>query len=448
MGIFKQKFSLLLIAAILIAAPFIVNCDRGQQQAQSHRIVPEVATVSIQPKILMLTTELPGRTSAYRTAEIRPQVSGLILKRLFEEGSDIKAGQVLYQIDPAPFQAALDNAEASLTATQKAVDRARAVLKASQADAARLQIALDLAKTNNQRYEEAFKDKAVSAIQRDQAATAVKTAESSLLAAEAQVESNRQAIAAAEAAVQQAKAALKTVRINLAYTKITAPISGRIGKSGVTEGAIVTAYQPAPLATIQQLDPIYADVPESTTELLRLKRRIAEGWLNHDGKEQSKVDLLLEDGSAYPHEGVLKFQDVTVDPTTGSVLLRVVFPNPKGFLLPGMFVRAVIREGLNEQAILIPQQSVSRDHKGSPVAWIVDTEGKVNQRMLTLDRAVDDQWLVSSGLAPGDQLIVEGAQRLRPGMPVKAVPFTDKQNGPESGADTGARPEKQNQGGA
>ena len=447
MGLFDQKFRKSLIAVVLAAVFLAAGCDRDKQPPPS-RMVPEVSTMTVQPQILMLTTELPGRTSPYRIAEIRPQVSGLILKRLFEEGADIKAGQVLYQIDPAPFQAALDNALANKTASEKAADRARAALEASIADIARLQVALELAETNHERYEEAFKDKAVSAIQRDQAVAEVKMATSSLRAAQAHVESNRQAVAAARAAIQQAEAGLKTVRINLAYTKITAPISGRIGKSSVTEGAIVTAYQPVPLAVVQQLDPIYVDVPQSTTELLRLKRRMAEGWLNHEGKNQSKVDLFMEDGTAYPFEGTLQFQDITVNPTTGSVLLRVVFQNPGGFLLPGMFVRAVIKEGLNEQAILIPQQSVSRDHKGNPFVLTIDAQGKVALRMLTIDRAIDDKWLISSGLAPGDQVIVEGRQRLRPGTAVKAVPFTENQTGNETSGSPKAAPAKQSQGGA
>jgi membrane fusion protein (multidrug efflux system) len=215
----------------------------------------------------------------------------------------------------------------------------------------------------------------------------------------------------------------------------------------VTEGAIVTAYQPMALATIQQLDPIYVDVPQSTTELLRLKRHLEDGRLKYGGTNQNKVKLLLEDGTAYPLEGTLEFRDVTVDPTTGSVILRVVFPNPKGVLLPGMFVRAVVKEGLNEQAILIPQQGVSRDHKGNPVALIADAEGKVEQRMLTLDRAIGDKWLVSSGLAPGDRVIVEGMQMLRPGTVVKAVPFNETKTGPGPAAGPGAQPQKHSEGG-
>jgi len=385
--------------------------------------VPEVAVVTVEPQKITLTTELPGRTAPFLIAEIRPQVSGLLLKRLFQEGSDIRSGEVLYQIDPAPFQAAVNNAEATLVAAQKNAARARAALTASIANVARQQATLELANLTRKRFEDSYKDRAVSASQRDQAVTETEVAEAGLRATKAQVESDRTAIAAAEAAIQQAEAALESARINLGYTKITAPISGRIGRSSVTDGAIVTAFQPIPLATIQQLDPIYVDVPQSTTELLRLKRRLESGDLSHDGANRRKVMLVLEDGSMYPWEGTLQFQDVSVDPTTGTVILRMVFPNPDGVLLPGMFVRAVIQEGVNKQAILIPQQGVSRDPKGNPVALIVDARDKVQQRMLTLDRAIGDQWLVSSGLAPGDRVIVEGLHNVRPGGAVKAVPF-------------------------
>jgi membrane fusion protein (multidrug efflux system) len=382
-----------------------------------------VATVTVQTQRIVLTSELPGRTSPYRVAEIRPQVSGIIQKRLFEEGTDVKADDVLYQIDPAQFQAAYDNAAANLAVLRKAPDRARAALQASIAVVARQRATLDLARTNVQRFEELFKDRAVSASQRDQAVTDVEVAEAALRAAEAQVENDRETVAAAEAAIQQGEAALQTARINLGYTRVTAPISGRIGRSNVTDGALVGAYQALALASIQQIDPIYVDVPQSTTEMLRLKQKSGKGRLITDGKDQRKVKLLLEDGTAYPAEGILQFRDVTVDPTTGSVILRMVFPNPKSVLLPGMFVRVVVQEGIAEQAILAPQQGVTRDPKGNPIALIVDSAGKVQQRMLTLDRTIGDQWLVSSGLASGDQLIVEGSQRVRPGDAVKVVPF-------------------------
>jgi membrane fusion protein (multidrug efflux system) len=404
-SLFKHPVRATIVAAVLVHL-FLTGCDQPKQ-IQRPASVPEVTTVTVQTEKITLTTELPGRTSAYRIAEIRPQVSGLIQKRPFTEGSDVKAGQVLYEIDSAPFQAALDNAEAA---------RARAEAN------------LPSIRSRVERYKELLVDKVVSQQDYDDAVAA---------------------LSQVEADIQYWKAMVETARINLGYTKVIAPISGRIGKSIVTEGAIVTAYQPVALTTIQQLDPIYADVPQSTTELLRLKN----GGLNHKGENQNKVKLILEDGTAYPLEGTLQFSDVTVDPTTGSVILRVVVPNPDGVLLPGMFVRAVVKEGINEQAILIPQQGVSRDHKGNPVAMIVDADGKVGLRMLTLDRAIGDKWLIASGLAPGDRVIVEGLQMLRPGTVVKAIPFDEAKArpgpaaiGPAAGS--GTQPQERSEGGA
>jgi len=340
-----------------------------------------VATVTVGTQRVVLTTELPGRTSAYRIAEIRPQVNGIIQRRLFAEGAEVAAGQALYQIDPAPFQAALENAMASL-------GKAEANLPAVRSKA--------------ERYREALSDNAVSRQDYDDAAAALKQA---------------------EADVQLWKATVETARINLGYTRLTAPISGRTGRSNVTEGALVTAQQPVALVTIQQLDPVYVDVPQATSELLRLKRRMEDHRLKRNGTKQNEVTILLEDGTTYPLEGTLQFRDVSVDPMTGSVTLRIIVPNPNGVLLPGMYVRAVVTEGVNERAILVPQQGVARDPKGNPLALIVDGTGKVEQRMLSLDRAIDDKWLVSSGLSPGDRMIVEGLQNVRPGDSVKVVPW-------------------------
>ena len=282
--IYQRSLLLLLLSSSLLTAgckdgiptlSSLLGKGGGPQQGPpgqgpQGKPVPAVSFVVVQPQRVELTAELPGRTSPYKAAEIRPQVSGIIQKRLFTEGADVKAGEALYQIDPAPFQAALDNAEASLLASRKAAERAQATLKAGQADIVRLRATLALARSNSQRAEELFKSKVNSAVQRDQASTEVAVAEATLAAAEAQVESSRSAIAAAEASVQQAEAAVKTARINLGYTKVTAPISGRTGISSVTEGAVVTAYQPAPLTTVQQLDPIYADMPQSAAKLLQL----------------------------------------------------------------------------------------------------------------------------------------------------------------------------------
>lgn len=344
------------------------------------RMTPEVVTVTVTQQPVALTIELPGRTSPYLVAEIRPQVNGLILKRLFIEGSNVEAGQELYQIDPAPFQAALDNAQAAL---------------------GRVEANLPAIRSRAGRFKELLADKAVSQQAYDDAAAALNQAEADL---------------------QFYQAALRTARINLDYSKVAAPISGRIGKSTVTDGAIVTAYQPMALATIQQLDPIYVDVPQSTTELLRLRQRLADGRLTHQGTNQNTAQILLEDGTKYQPEGTLQFRDISVDPTTASVILRLVFPNPDGVLLPGMFVRTLMKEGVNEQAILIPQPAVARDPKGTPFALIVDADGHAQQRPLALDRTIGDQWLVTSGLVPGDRVIIEGLQSTRPGMPVKEVP--------------------------
>lgn len=370
----------IVLAAALFFGLLTAGCQ-APPQAPPPAPAPQVAVVTVQPQSILLTTELPGRTSAYRIAEIRPQVNGLIQKRLFTEGADVKTGDVLYQIDPAPFQSALNNAKAAL-------GRSAANLPAVRARV--------------ERYQELLDDNAVSQQEYDDAAATLNQA---------------------DADIQYWKASVETARINLAYTRITAPISGRVGRSNVTEGAIVTAYQPLALATIQQMDPIYVDVPQSTAELLRLKRRLAGGLISQEGSNQKKVKLILEDGATYPLEGTLQFRDVTVDPSTGSVILRAVFPNPEGFLLPNMFVRAVMKEGVDEHALMIPQQAVSRDPKGNPVALIVDADAKVQQRMLAIDRAIGDQWLIASGLAEGDRVIVEGIQKVRPGASVKVVAF-------------------------
>ena len=368
--------------AVLAALSCGLSLTACHRQVQAPPMpVPEVATVTVAPQRVALTTELPGRTSPYRMAEIRPQVNGLIQKRLFTEGTNVQAGQPLYQIDPAPFQAALDNAQAAL-------GRAEANLPA-------LQLRAD-------RYKQALADKAVAQQDLDDATAALK-------------------LAVADVAFY--KAMVETAHINLGYTQVVSPISGRIGRSSVTDGAIATAYQPMALATVQQLDPIYVDVPQSTSALLRWQRRLEEKLMNPDGTNASQVDLILEDGAKYPLEGTLEFREISVDPSTASVIMRMEFPNPKGVLLPGMFVRAVVKEGVNEQGILIPQQAVSRDPKGNPMALLVNASGKVEPRMLTLDRAVGDQWLVSSGLAPGDRIIAEGMQNVRPGAAVKEVPF-------------------------
>jgi membrane fusion protein, multidrug efflux system len=373
------------------------GCRNGNaQQQQAPPPTPEVATVTIQPQRVELTTELPGRTSPYLVSEIRPQVNGIIQKRLFREGSDVKAGQLLYQIDPAPFQVALDSAKASLGKAQANLPSIR---------------------SRAERYRELLVDKAVSRQDYDDAAAAVQQA---------------------QAEIEYWKTQVEAARINLGYTQVNAPISGRIGKSSVTDGALVTAYQPAALSTIQQLDPIYVDVAQSSTELLRLKRNLETGQLSTDEKNGRAVRILLEDGTPYPREGKLQFRDVTVDPATGSFTLRIVVPNPEHLLLPGMFVRAIVQEGTAEQAILVPQQGVSRNTKGEAVALVVDEGETVRQRILTLNRAIGDQWLIASGLSAGDRLVVEGVQKIRPNMAVKVVPLDSPQAGGEKPGAGGA----------
>lgn len=378
----SQKITIAFI--FMLSVTMFSGCDKPKQAITPPP--PEVVTFAVQPQKIVLMTELPGRTSAHRIAEIRPQVNGIIQKRLFKEGSDVHQGQELYQIDPAPFQAAYDNARASL---------------------AKSEAALPAIKSRADRYRGLLAEKAVS--QQD-------------------FDDRDAALRQAEADIEFWKATLETARINLHYTRVTAPISGRIGKSNVTDGALVTAYQQMSLATIQQIDPIYVDVPQSTTELLKLKSKLEEGQLNIEGKGQRKVQLYLKDGSEYPFNGTLQFRDVTVDPSTGSVILRIVFPNPDGVLLPGMFVRARVQEGIAEQAILVPQQSVSRDPKGTPSVYVVEQDDRVKMRILKLDRPIGDKWLVTSGLSAGEQVIVEGLQKVRPGALVKVVPSTPPQS--------------------
>jgi membrane fusion protein (multidrug efflux system) len=382
--------------AIVAAVPFILvgllltGCGKSSQgSGPQGGGAPEVGIVVLKEERVAITTELPGRTSAYLVAEVRPQVNGIIKKRSFNEGADVTAGDVLYQIDPAPYQAAYDNAKAALARAEAHVPAVR---------------------VRTERYKELLNIKAVSQQDYDDAEASLKQA---------------------VADVEVGKAAVETARINLAYTRITAPISGRIGKSNVTVGALATAYQGATFTTIQQVDPIYVDATQSSANLLQLQQNIAAGRMKGAGPAQAKVKLLLEDGTPYAQEGTLKFSDVTVEPSTGSFILRMVFPNSKHMLLPGMYVRAIIQEGVVERGILAPQQAVSRDAKGNPTALVVDAQGKVQQRMITAERAIGDKWLVSSGLAAGDKVIIEGLQKVRPGISVKAVPVAPK-NTPEA----------------
>jgi len=397
----KRRAMIIAITGMLAGYLGVAGCGKqSSTAAKAAGTPPEVGVIVVQPQRVALTTELPGRTSAYLIAEVRPQVGGIIQKRLFTEGSDVKADEVLYQIDPAPYQAAYNSAKAALARAEANGIPAR--LKA-------------------ERYSKLVKNNFISQQDYDEASAALKQAE-------ADVEAN--------------KAAVETARINLAYTKVTAPISGRIGRSSVTNGALVTASQPAALATIQQLSPIYVDVTQSSAELLRLKRSLASGLLRSDGEAKAKVRLLLEDGSAYPLPGTLKFSEVTVDQSTGSITLRAIFPNPKQTLLPGMFVRAILEEGVDEHAILVPQRGVTRNPDGSAMVMVVGSEEKVEPRAIKVVRTVGDNWLVSEGLKAGDRVILEGLQKARPGTPVKAVPFGSKADGTPASAPKAAAPKK------
>lgn len=370
-----------LMFGVGLLVTLIVGCGKKEAPKPPQMGPPEVGVITIQPQRATITTELPGRTSAFLVAEVRPQVSGIIQKRVFSEGSDVKAGQLLYQIDPATYQAAFASAKAAEARAEANVIPAR---------------------LKEERYRELVKIKAVSQQDYDNAYASLKQA---------------------EAEVAAAKAAVETARINLAYSKVTAPISGRIGKSSVTDGALVTANQAAPLATIQQLSSMYVDITQSSADLLRLKQSLASGKLQKGSGASARVKLILENGAPYPLEGTMKFSDVTVDPSTGSVTLRSLFPNPKQVLLPGMFVRAVVQEGVNEQAILVPQRGVTRNPAGSAMVMVVGAEEKVEPRVIKAERTVGDSWLVTDGLKPGDRVILEGIQKARPGTPVKAVPF-------------------------
>lgn len=338
---------------------------------------PQVSFVVLQPQRLALTTELPGRTAPVLIADVRPQITGLVQQRRFTEGSDVKAGELLYQIDPASYRATYDSAQAAL---------------------AKAEANLNTVKLKAGRYQELVSIKAVSQQDADDAAALLQQG---------------------QADVASARAALQSAKINLDYTRIVAPIGGRIGKSTVTPGALVTANQAEALATVQKLDPIYVDVTQSSSTVLRLKRAMSEGTL---GSGTAKVRLRLEDGSTYPIEGKLRFAGVTVDPGTGAITLRAEFPNPKAELLPGMYVRAVVEEGVLGQALLAPQPAIGRDSTGKPLAYVVTAEGKLEQRSVTTERAIGDQWLIGSGLKAGDKLVVEGQQKAKAGAPVKAVP--------------------------
>lgn len=342
----------------------LVGCGKQQAVGPQNRAAP-VGVVVVKAQKISVTAELPGRTSPYQIAEVRPQVGGIVMQRLFREGADVKAGETLYQIDPATYKAIYDSAQANLAKAEANLVTVR--LKAG-------------------RYRELVEINAVSKQDFDDADAALKQA---------------------EADVAANKAAVDAARINLDYTRITSPIAGRVGISTVTPGALLTASQAVALTTVQQLDPIYVDVTQSSADLMRMKHALETGLLKRAGADAAKVRLMLDDGTPYALEGKLEFSDVTVDQGTGTVTLRAVFPNPKHDLLPGMFVRAILEEGVNEEGLVVPQQGVTHDARGAATALVLGSDGKVEQRVLELGEAVGDKWVVKSGLKAGDQLIVD-----------------------------------------
>ncbi len=366
--------------ALLLALTGLAACKGGPGGPPPATGPVEVGVITLAPAAVTLTRELPGRTSPFRVAEVRARVSGIVLKRLFNEGSEVREGQRLFQIDPAPYEAALAAASAGL---------------------ARAEASLSNARTQATRTAELLASKAVSQQEADTAAAALKTSEADVAAARA----NEQ-----------------LARLNLSYTAVTSPVTGRIGRAAVTEGAFVQQAQATLLATVTQLDPMYVDVTQSAAEVLALRRDVEAGRLQAAPQGGAKVKLLTEDGREYAQPGTLQFADVTVDPGTGSIALRVLFPNPKGELLPGMFVRARLEQAVQPEALLVPQVGVTRDQKGLPVALVVNAEQKVERRQLVADRTVGDAWLVSGGVKAGEQVIVEGVQKVRPGVAVTPVP--------------------------
>lgn len=382
------RFGVTLFACLIGSLPLMGCKDENTAATAPAAPAVEVSVDVVTPQKVVYTTELAGRTSAFQIAEVRPQVSGIIQKRLFEEGKDVKAGDTLYQIDPATYKANLDSAKANLARAEANVAPARLKM---------------------QRFKDLTHISAVSKQEYDDAEAAYKQA-------------------LADVGVN--KAAVENARIRLDYTKVTSPISGRTGRSMVTPGALVTENQASPLTTVQQLDPVYVDVTQSSTEVLRLKRSLESGMLQRADEGHAVVRLLLEDGSEYQHSGTLQFTDVSVDESTGMVTLRAIFPNPQHDLMPGMYVRAILREGVDEQAILLPQRALVRDAKGNPTTYVVNDENKVEVRPLKVGRTQGNTWVVLDGLKAGDKVIVEGLQKIRPGTPVRIAATPDTQAAP------------------
>ncbi len=370
------------LTLLCLGAFLCTGCD-DQKSAQSAGSAAEVGVIVVRPQKILFTTELSGRTSPFQIAEVRPQVSGIIQKRLFEEGTDVNMGDTLYQIDPAVYKADLASAKASLARAEANVEPTRLTLK---------------------RYKDLVHINAVSRQEYDSANAAWKQAL-------AEVEVN--------------KAAVENARIRLAYTQVIAPISGRIGRSQVTPGALVTENQAQALAVVQQLDPIYVDVTQSSTEVIRLKRNLENGRLQRADKDHASVRLFLEDGTEYPETGTLQFTDVSVNESTGAVTLRAIFPNPRQYLLPGMYVRAVLTEGMDDAAVLLPQRALMRDTRGNASAYVLNANNTVEKRPLRVGRTYKNNWVVLEGLADGDRVVVDGLQKIRPGVSARAVDLSE-----------------------
>jgi len=386
-GVFKSNrfSSAALVATMGIAfGALLAGCNNSQSAASNAPKATEVGVVTLAAQPLTLSTELSGRTTAFMVAQIRPQVGGIIQKRAFTEGAMVKAGELLYQIDPASYQATHASARA-------AVSRAEATLNSARLKAQRQAELLAIEAISKQDHEDA-----------------------------------QASLQQAEADLASARATLETASINLERTRIAAPISGRIEASTVTPGALVTANQETALTTVQQLDPIYVDIPQSSAEVLRLRKALAEGKLKNDGDNSARIRLQLEDGSSYKHEGKLQFSGVTVNTTTGAVTLRALVPNPERLLMPGMYVRARLEQGTDPQALLVPQQGIGRDNAGRATALVVSADGKVERRDVTVAEIVGQNWRVTSGLAEGDRVIVEGSSKVRPGQVVSAVAIEPK----------------------
>lgn len=370
------------LALLATSAALLAGCGQGSAQPGFGNMPPpEVAVVTAQPGEVGIVTELPGRTEASRVAQVRARAAGIVLKRVFREGTDVRAGQPLFQIDPAPYQAQAASAQATLAQAQANLGQAAALA---------------------QRYKPLVEANAVSKQDYANAVAAEK---------------------AAEAQVAAAKAQVQTAQINLGYATVTAPISGRIGRALVTEGALVGQGEATPLATIQQINPMYVNFTQSSTEVIQLRRALAAGSLKRaPGLESAQVKVVLEDGTEYPQPGRLLFSDLTVDPTSGQVTLRAEVPNANGLLLPGMYVRVRLEQAKVGNAVLLPQQAVTRSGQGD-VVMVVDKEGKVAPRPVKVGTQQGSNWVIEGGLNPGEQVIVEGFQKIRPGAPVKAVPW-------------------------